>query len=176
MGVARWLDARLWCTRPRARLPPPGAASVRWSGWRGAARWVAGGAGGIPCITADACHHACHEPGGTSRGTEAGAVHGFLHGLRSGCLVYWHDSRLGCERSRVQFPEQPMSPSAAHCSPVHTRRAWLAMSRRLLRTVARARNRRHADPHVLHQTCSHNRDPCRKLRQLAAWSSGMILA
>ena len=24
-----------------------------------------------------------------------------------GCLVSWHDSRLGCERSRVQFPEQP---------------------------------------------------------------------
>ena len=25
-----------------------------------------------------------------------------------GCLVQWYDSRLGCERSRVQFPEQPM--------------------------------------------------------------------
>ena len=25
-----------------------------------------------------------------------------------GCLVLWYDSRLGCERSWVQFPEQPL--------------------------------------------------------------------
>ena len=28
--------------------------------------------------------------------------------LASSCLVYWYDSRSGCERSRVQFPEQPL--------------------------------------------------------------------
>ena len=24
-----------------------------------------------------------------------------------GCLVYWYDSRSGCERSQLQFPDQP---------------------------------------------------------------------
>ena len=27
--------------------------------------------------------------------------------MLQGCLVSWHDSRFGCERSRAQFPEQP---------------------------------------------------------------------
>jgi hypothetical protein len=33
---------------------------------------------------------------------------GMLNDLSAtGCLVQWHDSRFGCERSRVQFAEQP---------------------------------------------------------------------
>ena len=44
----------------------------------------------------------------------------------AGCLVLWHDSRFGCERSRAQFPEQPMTTptlltlSAAYATFVNT--------------------------------------------------------
>ena len=40
----------------------------------------------------------------------------------TGCLVYWYDSRLGCERSRVQFPEQPVSGTVVG-QPLALRRA-----------------------------------------------------
>ncbi len=40
---------------------------------------------------------------------EAGGVYGCLRFADCGCLVQWHDSRFGSERSRVQFPEQPFA-------------------------------------------------------------------
>ena len=30
------------------------------------------------------------------------------HFIESGLLVQWHDSRLGCERSRVRLPDRPL--------------------------------------------------------------------
>ena len=40
-----------------------------------------------------------------------------------GRLVYWHDSRFGCARSRVQFPERPL------LFPMHVQ--WLLTPARL---------------------------------------------
>ena len=116
------LAARPKCLLPRVATAGPICSAKRDNFWGNVSCPPADSAafmfltGGRVCPRSLACRGAGgFLPSRAMRLTAGAAVVGCSTGYMgtTGCLVQWHDSRFGCERSWVQFPKQPFCLSGS---------------------------------------------------------------